>query len=145
MNLVNSLKRAMLLALMSVLALNVFTGSPLLAMWIGARVQGQGAPSMAAFFSFLGAMLAFSFALVVALGAAGRAHDALVGRSPTVRAHLPWLRSMRGERPREMGEKAGLTALDVILVSAVLLVVVAFEVWFFFYSGSPIDQRSGRS
>lgn len=141
----HELKRAMLLALMSVLALNVFTGSPLLAAWIGSRVQGQGAPSMAAFFSFLGAMLAFSFALVVALGAAGRAHDALVGRRPTVRAHVPWLRSMRGERPQEMGAKVGLTALDVILVAAVLVVVVAFEVWFFFYSGSPIDQRSGRS
>jgi len=90
-------------------------------------------------------MLVFSFALVVALGAAGRAHDALVGRRPTVRAHVPWLRSLRGERPQEMGAKVGLTALDVILVVAVLALVVAFEVWFFFYSGSPIDQRSGRS
>lgn len=144
MDVIHGLKRAMLLALMSVLALNVFTGSPLLAAWIGSRVQGQGAPSMAAFFSFLGAMLAFSFVLIVALGAAGRAHDSLAGRRPTVRAHVPWLRSLRGERPKEMGAKVGLTALDVILVVAVLVAVVAFEVWFFFYSGSPIDQRSGR-
>ena len=63
---------------------------------------------------------------------------------PTVRAHLPWLRSLRGERPREVGAKVGLSALDVILVGAVVIVVVAFELWFFLVSGSPIDQRSGR-
>jgi hypothetical protein len=27
----------------------------------------------------------------------------------------------------------------------IVLVVVLFEIWFFFYSPSPIDQRSGRS
>jgi len=134
----------LLLALMSVLALNVFTGSPLLAAWIGSRVQGTGPPSMAAFFVFLGSMLAFSFALTVALAAVGRSHDHFMGRRPTVRAHLPWLRSLRGERPQEMGTKVGLSALDVILVVTVVLAVVAFEVWFFFYSGSPIDERSGR-
>jgi len=139
-----ALKRALLLALMSVLALNVFTGSPLMAAWIGSRVQGSGPPSMAAFFSFLLSVLAMSFALTVALGAAGRAHDSLTGRRPTIRAHLPWLRSLRGERPQEMGAKAGLSALDVVLVVAVVIAVVAFEVWFFFYSGSPIDERSGR-
>jgi hypothetical protein len=32
----------------------------------------------------------------------------------------------------------------VILVSTVVLVVVLFEVWLFFYSPSPIDQRTGR-
>jgi hypothetical protein len=26
----------------------------------------------------------------------------------------------------------------------VVIAVIAFEVWFFFFSGSPIDQRSGR-
>ena len=139
-----AVKQALLLALMSVLALNVFTGSPLMAAWIGSRVQGGGPPSMAAFVAFFGSMLAMSFALTVALGAAGRAYDSMTGRRPTIRAHLPWLRSLRGERPQEMGAKTGLSALDVVLVGAVVLAVLAFEIWFFFYSGSPIDERSGR-
>jgi len=144
MHLGGAFKRVMLLALMSVLTLNVFTGSPLLAAWIGSRVQGNGPPSMAAYFSFFGSMLVISVALITALGAAGRAHDSMVGRRPSVRAHLPWLRSMRGERVVEVRGKGGLSALDVILVSGVVLAVIAFEVWFFFYSGSSIDQRSGR-
>ena len=42
------------------------------------------------------------------------------------------------------GAVATLTALEYLLVGMVILAVVAFEVWFFFYSGSPFDQRSGR-
>jgi hypothetical protein len=34
--------------------------------------------------------------------------------------------------------------MEYLLVSMVVLAVVLFEVWFFFYSGSPFDQRSGR-
>jgi hypothetical protein len=139
------LKRAGLLAAMSVLTLNVFTGSPLMALWLGSRVQGSGPPTMEAFFTFLCTLAAGSFVLVKLIAAAGRAHDELVGRQPTVRTHLPWLRSLRGERPHEAGAKVGLSALDVILVIAVMLAVVAFEIWFFFYSSSPIDERSGRS
>lgn len=138
------LARAGLLALMSVLTLNLFTGSPLASLWVGSQVQGDGAPKMEAVFAFIGCFGVFSFVLVKLLAAAGRAHDRLAGRRPTVRAHLPWLRSLRGERPHEAGAKAGLSALDVILILAVAVVVLAFELWFFFMSGSPIDQRSGR-
>jgi len=51
---------------------------------------------------------------------------------------------MRGERPHEQGAEYRLSALEVILVVSVVAAVVAFEIWFFFYSGSPIDARSGR-
>lgn len=138
------LARAGLLALISVLTLNLFTGSPLLSLWIGSQVQGPGHPSMAAFLAAAASLGIFSFVLVRMVAAAGRAHDSLIGRRPTVRTHLPWLRSMRGERPHEMGDRGALSAIDVILVSAVVIAVVAFELWFFFKSGSPIDERSGR-
>ena len=38
-----------------------------------------------------------------------------------------------------------LSALEIVLITMVVVVVALFEVWFFFYSPSPIDQRSGRS
>jgi len=34
--------------------------------------------------------------------------------------------------------------LEYILVGVVLLAYLVFELWFFFLSSSPIDQRSGR-
>jgi len=129
---------------MSVVLLNLVTGSPLMAIWLGARVQGAGPPTMAAFFTFLGSFAAFSFLLVRLFAGLSRAYNELTGRRPTVREHLPWLRSLRGERPAEMGSKAGLSPLDLILVFMVLAAILAFEIWFFFYSGSPIDERTGR-
>ena len=141
---IHRLRAAALLSAMSVLLLNVVTGSPLMAIWLGSRVQGGGPPTMAAFFTFLGSFLLFSYVLVWLFAAASRAYSDVTGRRPTVREHLPWLRSLRGERPAEVGAKAGVSALDVILVCIVLAAILAFEIWFFFYSGSPIDERSGR-
>ena len=42
------------------------------------------------------------------------------------------------------GEGPPLSPLEYVLVGTVLLAWLVFEVWFFFYSSSPIDGRSGR-
>ena len=34
--------------------------------------------------------------------------------------------------------------MEVVLVVSVVVVVALFELWFFFYSPSPIDSRTGR-
>ena len=141
---VRAVKRLGLLSLMSLASVNVWTGSPLMALWVGSRVYTAGASAMAAFAAVGATMLAISIALVLVLGRLGATYDQLVGRKPTTRRHTPWLRSMRGERPHEVGGEYRLTALEKVLVVTVVLAVAVFEVWFFFYSGSPIDQRSGR-
>ena len=41
-------KRFLLAALMALLVLNLWTGGPLLALWLGSRVQGEGPPKMGA-------------------------------------------------------------------------------------------------
>jgi hypothetical protein len=64
------LERVGLIALMGVVALNIWTGAPLLGLWVGSRVAPESGISM--------------------------------------------------------------------------LAVAAFETWFFFFSGSPLDARSGR-
>jgi hypothetical protein len=139
------LQKLALLSAMGVTTLNVWTGSPLLALWIGSRVQGRGPPAMLPIFVVAVSMAAVSLVLMRVLGALGARYDDLTGRKPTIRRHTPWLRSMRGERPQEMGaDKVGLSALDAVLVASVVIAVLAFEVWFFFFSSSPIDQRSGR-
>jgi hypothetical protein len=137
-------KRIGLAALIGVLALNVWTGSPLLALWIGSRVQGDGPPQMSAVFVTIAVFLVFSLALAWALGRVGSAYDRVTGHVPTVRAHAPWLRSLRGEREQYPGVQARLSANERIIVGMVIVAVLAFEIWFFFFSGSPIDQRSGR-
>lgn len=138
------LERLVLTAAMALAAVNVWTGSPLLALWIGSKLQGPGHPRMSSVAVVVVAMAAFSLGLIRLLGALGRRHDRLSGRRPQVAAHAPWLRSMRGERALYPGEKASVTALERILVLMVVLATVAFEIWFLLYSGSPFDSRTGR-
>jgi hypothetical protein len=139
------LRRAALAALMALVAVNVWTGGPLFALWVGSRVQGEGSPTMAGVFAVIGAVAAISFLLLRVLGWLGARYDALAGTTSRVRTHAPWLRSMRGEREVYPGEAAHLTALERVLVVTVVIAALAFEIWFFFFSGSSIDQRSGRS
>jgi hypothetical protein len=132
------LQRALLLALMAVVAINIWTGSPLLALWIGSRIQGDSRVSMGAVFAVIVCMVITSLLLVRALGALGARHDRLLGRAPAQRRQQPWMRSLSGERASEQRRRARVSALDVVLVGTCVLAAVAFEVWFFFFSGSSI-------
>jgi hypothetical protein len=138
-------KRVSLTAAMTIVGLNVWTGGPLLALWIGSRAQGSGPPTMTAIFVVVVALAVVSLLLVWLLGHLNRMHEALTGQTATVRQHTPWLRSMRGERPQYTGVAPTLTTLERILVAMVVTAFVAFEIWFFFFSSSPIDNRTGRS
>ena len=132
------LKRAVLLAAMAVVAVNIWTGSPLLALWVGSRVVGDGSLSMGAVAVVIGTLAVTCIVLVKVLSVLGEAHDRLLGLPPGPRRQQPWLRSLSGERVSEQRRRAHVSALDIVLVGAVLLAAAAFEVWFFFFSGSPI-------
>jgi hypothetical protein len=138
-------ERLLLVCAMAVVTSNIWTGGPLLALWIGSRVQGQGSPSMTAVAAAAVSLGVISYALVRLLARLDHAYAQLAGRSSTVSRHVPWLRSMRGERPHPQHHARELSPLEIVLVVSVVVVVVLFEIWFFFYSPSPIDQRSGRS
>ena len=139
------LKRLALACAIGVLTLNVWTGSPRFALWVGSRVQGSGPPKMSAVFVVAIVLGAVAFACLRLIAILGGAYDRVTGSTATVRTHAPWLRSMRGERERYEGEAPTLTAQERIVVVMVIVVVAVFEIWFFFFSSSPIDQRSGRS
>ena len=141
------LKRVGLAALIAIVALNIWTGSPLLGLWVGSRVQGEGPPTMGAVGVVFLVIVVVSVALFQALKALGAAYDRATGQSSTVRTHVPWLRSMSGERPQYPGMAPTLSALERVMVVMVIIAFVAFEIWFFFFSGSPIGgggPSSGR-
>jgi hypothetical protein len=138
------LRRLALVSLMAVATVNIWTGGPLLALWIGSRVQHEGPPSMLAVAVAAVSLGVITYALVKALAWLDAAYGRAAGRTASVSRHVPWLRSMRGERPHVQKHASELSPLEVVLVTTVVIVVVLFEVWFFFYSPSPIDQRTGR-
>ncbi len=139
------IKPILLAAAMAFLALNVWTGSPLLAVWLGSKVQGENSqPSMGAYAIVIIALIAFSWGLYQLLKIVMSAYQDATGTTPTVRSHAPWLRSMRGERPDYPGNTARISGAEKIVVVTVLIAATAFEIWFFFFSGSSIGGGGGR-
>ena len=132
------LQRALILAAMAVVAVNIWTGSPLLALWVGSRLQGTSGLSMGAVFAVIAVMGIASYGLIRLLGVLGARHDRVLGIPPGPRRQQPWLRSLSGERTRDQRRRQRITALDVVLVGTVLIAVLVFEVWFFFFSGASI-------
>jgi hypothetical protein len=118
-------------------AINVWTGAPLFAVWAAARLQGGTKPEMSSAFAVVGILAVLELALVAALTRLGRRYDELTGR-PIERQTAPWLRSMRGESDRTARTRVGVSAVERIVTISVAAAVLCFEVWFFFYAGSPI-------
>ena len=138
------MKRLALAAAMAVVTLNVWTGAPLAALWVGSRVQSHSQASMTGIAVVAIVLAIICFLLLRLLRVLGERYDRLVGAAPTVRSHVSWLRSMRGERPEYEGVTPTVTMAERIAIVAVVLAFALLEVWFFFFSTSSIDQRSGR-
>jgi hypothetical protein len=131
-------KRLLLLALMGLAAVNLFTGAPLFAIWVGSRVQGDSTGlSMTAVLAVVVVLALVCWALVWALDAMGAKHDELIGR-PAGRRQSPWMKPFNSPSSRAQG--VSLRALDKILVGAVVLAGLAFETWFFFFAGSSLGN-----
>ena len=126
---------ATLIALVSV---NIWTGSPLAALWVASHVQRGQQLQMSSLVVVVAVFGALSFTLIRLLAVLGSRYETASGQVRTVRRHVPWLRSMRGERPQYPGERPQLTMLERILIVGVVVAVVSFEIWFFFLAGSSL-------
>jgi hypothetical protein len=135
------LRRTLLGAMSAVVSINIWTGSPLLAVWLGSRVQRvNSGPSMGAITLVLVALVVQSLLLVRLLTALNRSYDALIGREQE-RWQSPWLRSLRAERASDTAaRRRPLTIVDRLVVLSVVVAVGAFEVWFFFFAGSSLPH-----
>ncbi len=139
------LQAALLIAGMVVGCLAIWTASPALWLWVGSQIDRAGPPSMGAIGVVVIGVGLTTVALGKLLAILHADYRELNGTRATIRVHLAWLRSMRGDRPHETAARdAHLTVLDFILVCSVLVALALYQYWFLFKSGSPIDLRSGR-
>ena len=133
-------KRVGLNAIMVLSAINLWTGAPLLALWVGSRaVASTQQISMTAVGLIAVTLFATCLALIFVLGWAAGEYDQLTGKPQVVKRHVPWLRSMRAERVEHERDRQGLTFLERLLVIMVVVAFLAFEAWFFIASPSPIE------
>ncbi len=132
-------ERVGLNVVMTLAAINIWTGAPLLAVWVGSRVVGSSTQvTMSSVLLVVVVLFASCLALIYVLSWASATYDHITGRPQTVKRHVPWLRSMRAERVNYERERNAITPLERVMVITVVLAFLAFELWFFIASPSPI-------
>jgi hypothetical protein len=136
-----ALKKIGLVTASALCAINIWTGAPLFAVWVGSKVQGNlNNISMTALFSVIVVLAVIVFLLGFALTWLNARYDDLTGRPPAARHTSPWLRSMRDEREEDTRRKYGISGIERMVVICAVAGVLAFEVWFFFFAGSSLPN-----
>lgn len=117
-----------------VCALVFGAGVPLFWVWVASRVQsttGQGVSGLAAVIVIAGPLASF-FTLVAMTNRFAR------GEGPVQR--MAWMRSR--DEVRESAKST--TSFEQVLILTTFLVLVAFNVWFFFFASCPSTQCFGQ-
>jgi hypothetical protein len=137
-----SIKRVGLVVASALVSINVWTGAPLFAVWVGSKVQGSlNNLSMTAVFSVVVVLAVLVLALAWTLTWLNAKYDELSGRPAAARHTSPWLRSMRDERELDVRSKYGISAVEKVVVVSVVAAVLVFEFWFFFLAGSSLPSQ----
>jgi hypothetical protein len=114
----------------------IWTGAPLLALWVGSKVVAKHTLSMAAVGVVVVVLGIVEFALAILLTWLNNTYDDVAGRPRTER-RARWLRSMRAEREGEFRPDVGLSTLERIVMVNVYVAVITLVVWFVFFAGAP--------
>jgi len=130
------LKRAALAGATAFITVNLWTGCPLLALWVGSQVVGQRALSMTAVGVVIVVLAVLVFALALALTWLNNAYDELTGR-PRAERRATWLRSMRAEAEGHNSQRVGITVLERIVMINVYIAVITLVIWYIFFAGAP--------
>lgn len=129
------IRRIALASAAALVAVNIWTGAPLLALWVGSQFTGTQRLSMGAVAIVLIALGVFVGVLVWLLGRLDAAYVELM--SPpggTARVASPWLRSMRSERDDLIAGSRSMNAIERIAIVSASICALALNVWFFFFA-----------
>jgi hypothetical protein len=136
-----ALKKIGLLTASALCSVNLWTGAPLFAVWVGSKVQGNlNNISMTALFSVVVVLAAMVFLLAYLLTWLNAKYDEVTGRPAVARQTSPWLRSMRDEREDDVRDKYGIGGVERVVVICAVAGCLAFEAWFFFFAGSSLPN-----
>ena len=122
-----------------VLALAVALGIPLAWVWIASQIAGTKrdlTPSLAILIT-LGILISYWLALVVGSRLRGRW---VTGEEQQAKLRrMSWNRSFRDEPLRAANRKTD--PIEFVFVVVAVIGVIAFEIWFFFFAGSPLPSQ----
>jgi DNA primase catalytic core, N-terminal domain len=133
-------KKTLIVIATALAAVNLWTGAPLLAVWIGSHAQGGRVLSLQGVVIVLVVLGLFAFLLAWVLSWLHAKYDELTGRPPTVTRTSPWQRRMRGELDEHLRDRFDLSPPERVLAACVIIGALGFELWFFFLAGSSLPN-----
>ena len=126
--------RIVLAILTSLVSVNLWTGGPLFALWVGSRVQeSEGTLTMGAVGATLGTLIVVTFLLYKTLVFFQDRYNHAVGLDDAPRRQTAWLKPMSGER-RSVSVRRPLSAVERIVVVSTVVAFEALVIWFFFFA-----------
>jgi hypothetical protein len=131
-----TLKRIGMAAATAFVTANIWTGCPLLAVWIGSQAVGTKELSMGAVFVVVIVLAVLVFAMALLLTWLNNVYDAITGRE-RVERRSAWLRSMRAESERHVSQRVGITALERIVMLNVYVAVISLLLWYVLDAAPP--------
>ena len=133
-------KRALFAAATAFLSINLWTGSPVLALWVGSQAADERELSMTPLFVVIVTLAVLTVAISVTLLWLEQRYRLLVGL-PAREARLTWLRSFNAQR--EPVRQVPTSMLERIVTVVVYVAVLLLLVWFVFFAGSPLSDYAG--
>jgi hypothetical protein len=103
-------------------------------LWVASQLQQGATPTLGPYLLVLVGIPVSMVIVGKSLAKLDRVHATVTGQASRQRAHLPWHKSMRGER----GSGHQRTVLDVVMIASVSLALLVFGVWFFAFAGSSM-------
>jgi hypothetical protein len=131
------LRRALFAAATAFLSINLWTGAPLLSLWVGSQVADQQTLSMAAVGAVVLVLAVLTLAMLVALLWLERRYRRLVGQ-PLREGRLTWLRAFNAQA--EPVRQVPMSMVEHIVTVTVYVAVIALIVWFLLFAGSPLPH-----
>lgn len=131
------LKRVLLAGASAFLSINVWTGSPLLALWLGSRVAEERALSFKPIAVVMLSLAFFTLLILLALGWVENRYRGLAGL-PTREGRMTWLRAFNAQR--EPVRHVPTSAPERVVTVVVYIAVIAFVVWYLFFAGSSVPS-----
>jgi hypothetical protein len=129
-------RRLLMAAASAFLTINLWTGAPLLSLWVGSRVVGQHRLSMAAICVVVVMLAVLVIAMAFALSWLDVTYKTITGH-PLRENRLTWLRSMNIEH-ETVGEGIRTSLLERIVMINVYVVVIIMVAYFFLAPQSPL-------
>jgi hypothetical protein len=130
-----TLKRIALTAATAFAAVNIWTGCPLLALWVASQTSGEHRITMAALGVFLVTVALLEGVTIIALAWLNNVYDDVTGRK-RVERRSPWLRAMSEEAEGHISQRVGISLPERVVMTIVYFAVIAFAVWYVFFAST---------